>query len=610
MLQRALLLIIVVALCAFALQSFSSWYFSMQLAEAGGQRYLVLEHRASSPDGGEIAFSIYRAKGNDCAEWEPVVSSRLGRAYGVFTSRPHAALPLPAPAREGGEGAPPTPAKGVGEEKKESAVEQLGILHRGRVTFYDVSEKTATPTFELLPFPWIAETVVPYKGALLAFGVDLPPYEGKPRYGPLKVARYDGQKWDELHILGPRVHEGKSGFSLQALEMPDGIRVFWREGEFDQALSEDIEGPRATTDGPLTMALFKDGAFQGDPVSIANLPRGNTDVWAEGGQLKVLLQRRDKREGPFTSNGPLEIWDIEPDGNAKLGEAISDSRARNGLVAFIAAKHFTWRGQEFILRSNWQTFEVWRKTPETGWVRSSTAPKGLPQYDLGGLMLAALGVALALIVFGAGLAYHRRRQVWTILHKVQASEIYASLGLRMGAFAVDLTLIMFAALYLDRVLGRSYISPVELLRPDFTRLPPWPFFGIYLGYLATAECLLGTTLGKGLMGLSVVSDTGLRPSFWAALVRNLVGFYERLPYTFIIAMPMIIFGPRRQRLGDLLAHTFVVQKRALEIFKAQRAAGLEGEEGGQGKRRSSGLLPPVEMKFWSVGGRKRKKDDE
>jgi len=594
MLPRALLLIVVVALCAFALQSCSSWYFSMQLEEVGGQLYLVLEHRASSPDGGEIAFSIYRAKGNECEEWEPVVTSRLGLAFGVFAARPHA-----------------VPGKGEAE-KTENAPEQLGVLHQKRVTFYDVSAKNPTASFELLPFPWLAETVVPYKGALLAFGVDLPPYEGKPRHGPLRAARYDGWKWEELRVLGPQVREGenRSGFSLQAVDAQDGIRVFWREGEFDQALSADIEGPRATTNGPLTMATFKDGVFSGVPVSIAKLPRGNTYVWAAGGQLKVLVQRSDKREDAFTSNGPMEIWNIAPDGGAELAESIPNSRARNGLVAFIAAQHFTWRGQEFILRSNWQTFELWRCDAGKGWMRSSTAPKGLPAYDLEGLMLAALGAALALIAFGAGLAYHRRRQVWTILHKVQASEIYASLGLRMGAFAVDLTLIMAAALYLGHVLELAYVSPVELLRPDFERLPPWQFFGTYIGYLVTAEWLCGTTLGKYIMGLSVVSDTGRRPSFWAALVRNLVGFYERLPITFIIAMPMIIFGPRRQRLGDLLAHTFVVQKGALEIFKAQHAAASPAQQEGRSKRRPGALLPPVEMKFWGFGRDKRKKEDD
>ena len=222
-------------------------------------------------------------------------------------------------------------------------------------------------------------------------------------------------------------------------------------------------------------------------MAVANLPRGNTDVLlADGGQLKVLVQRRDKREDAFTSNGPLEIWNIAPDGSARTGRRASPSRvSATGWWPSSRRQHFTWKGQEYILRSNWQTFEVWRKTPEAGWVRTCTAPKGLPAYDLGGLMLAALGAALGLIAFGAGLAYHRRRQVWTVLHKVQASEIYASLGLRMGAFAVDLALITRRGAVPGPRSEAPLCQPCAVAAAlDFTRLPPWPFFGIYLGYLS------------------------------------------------------------------------------------------------------------------------------
>lgn len=149
MLRRVLLIVILVALCSFALQSCSSWYFSMQLAQVGGQPYLVLEHRVASPDAGEMAFSIYRAKGHNLEEWAPVVTSRLGRAYAVF------AAPLRLPSSQGG------------VESVETGSERLAILHQNRATFYDVSAKTATPTFELLPFSWIAETVRALQGRLV-----------------------------------------------------------------------------------------------------------------------------------------------------------------------------------------------------------------------------------------------------------------------------------------------------------------------------------------------------------------------------------------------------------------------------------------------------------
>jgi len=178
---------------------------------------------------------------------------------------------------------------------------------------------------------------------------------------------------------------------------------------------------------------------------------------------------------------------------------------------------------------------------------------------------------------------------------------------------VDLVLVLAVAYYLTRWLGWPYKSPIEMLRVDFASLPYGPFFGIYMAYMVLCEWLLGTTLGKSLMGLSVVSDMGERPSLWATLVRNLIGFAERLPHTFMfVAAPMIIFGPRRQRLGDMLARTFVVQTRALEVFKVQRAeATARGQAGSDGSTKADpGLLfPPVDAKLWDFSGGSAKKND-
>ena len=107
---------------------------------------------------------------------------------------------------------------------------------------------------------------------------------------------------------------------------------------------------------------------------------------------------------------------------------------------------------------------------------------------------------------------------------------------------------------------------------DVIRLPHAPFLIFYLVYLSASEWLWGATLGKYIMGLRVIMDPGKKLTFWAALVRNLVGFYERLPLAaMFVSLPMLIFTPRRQRLGDLLARTHVVHKAALEAYNLQRA---------------------------------------
>jgi len=59
---------------------------------------------------------------------------------------------------------------------------------------------------------------------------------------------------------------------------------------------------------------------------------------------------------------------------------------------------------------------------------------------------------------------------------------------------------------------------------------------------------------------------------------------------------LIILGPRRQRMGDLVSRTFVVQKGAFEAFKRQRTqelALLENAESGA-KIPELDVLPPAD----------------
>jgi uncharacterized RDD family membrane protein YckC len=94
--------------------------------------------------------------------------------------------------------------------------------------------------------------------------------------------------------------------------------------------------------------------------------------------------------------------------------------------------------------------------------------------------------------------------------------------------------------------------------------------GLYLAYLATAESLTGFTLGKYLMGLQVVTDKGDKPDFWAAMIRNVIGYFERHPLVALLAAGLYFCTPRRQRLGDLLARTLVVQTAALDLYMDQK----------------------------------------
>jgi uncharacterized RDD family membrane protein YckC len=195
----------------------------------------------------------------------------------------------------------------------------------------------------------------------------------------------------------------------------------------------------------------------------------------------------------------------------------------------------------------------------------------LPTFNVEGMLISSLFLGLALLAFSAGLAW--RRRAVPPGQKIHPREIYATLGIRMGAFMLDLVIIITLAYFAAQAMGITYVSPLDLLQIDLSR-NKWPFFIIYVVYLTVSEWLLGASLGKYVMGLRVLMFDGKKLTLPSAAIRNLTGFFERMPQVVLVPMFMMLFSPYRQRLGDLLSRSIVVHKTTLDAFKSQRAAEL------------------------------------
>ena len=611
MLQRLATFLGVLLLLSLLMQGCTPGYtFTTQLTKVNGKPYMLVEYVSPAfSQSGETYFSIYSPKGPNWDEWEPVVADRLGRAYTIFPITVKPGQPVPDKTDKPDKPAE-TPVETPGEQKSPPPpADKLGIIHDSRVTLLDPDAKPPSQTFETLPFTWKGETVVTRKGVTYAFGVSDSVYETAKHEGTLMVARYDGQKWEELKP-GPAVHGTDTGFWLQAIETPTGMLVIWREYNGDPVISPLLEGPRAVTEGPLLMAAFNGDTFD-KPITVSGLPRGNTTAWADGEMIKVLVQTRHKTEDAISHNGAMEVWTVGQGGGAEKTEEIEGSHSKGGLLAYLQVEHFSIDGADYIVRSNMQLYEIWKKTADTAWTRVAFKPRGIPVYDLESALLAGVALAIALIAFGAALAYHRRKQALALIHKIGSRELYASLGLRSGAYFVDLILIVGATCLLTKIEGWPIVSP-EMMISNFISEQNWAYFAIYLTYFVLTEWLFGASAGKFIMGLGVVMDGGERISLWSAVVRNLVGFVERMPQVaFTVTLWMIILGPRRQRMGDILARTFVVQKGALEAFKAQRAQDIAQRKANQQdtKDLETGLLPPMDT-GWNAGQKKTKSDEK
>ena len=81
-----------------------------------------------------------------------------------------------------------------------------------------------------------------------------------------------------------------------------------------------------------------------------------------------------------------------------------------------------------------------------------------------------------------------------------------------------------------------------------------------VAYYWVGEAIWGRTLGKLVTGLKVVNKYGNPPGFGSALVRTFFRLIEVNPFLIggIPAGIFVLATPKRQRLGDLVANTYVL----------------------------------------------------
>jgi uncharacterized RDD family membrane protein YckC len=79
-------------------------------------------------------------------------------------------------------------------------------------------------------------------------------------------------------------------------------------------------------------------------------------------------------------------------------------------------------------------------------------------------------------------------------------------------------------------------------------------------YYTLLEGSLGQTVGKMLLGIKVVrEDTGGVPGIGAAAIRNVLRVVDGL-FGYLVGFIVVLASSKRQRLGDMAAHTLVVRK--------------------------------------------------
>jgi uncharacterized RDD family membrane protein YckC len=126
---------------------------------------------------------------------------------------------------------------------------------------------------------------------------------------------------------------------------------------------------------------------------------------------------------------------------------------------------------------------------------------------------------------------------------------YASFSRRLGAALLDSLVWIIAIGFFNPVGGSNNETAAAIY--GLVVLSAW------FNYFAFCEWRWGQTIGKNALGMRVTTESGERPSWNAAAIRNVL----RIVDWALIGPIMIATSRRRQRLGDRLAHTVVVRTR-------------------------------------------------
>lgn len=152
---------------------------------------------------------------------------------------------------------------------------------------------------------------------------------------------------------------------------------------------------------------------------------------------------------------------------------------------------------------------------------------------------------------------------------LQLSFVRAGLATRAAALCVDLAVIgalLQSSLWLLASLELFASSAASVL---------WIVSGFVVqwGYGALSEWrFAGRTLGKRLLGITVIDAAGLRISFAQAALRNLLRLADLLPGLHLLGALVSLGDEHGRRLGDLAARTVVVRD---ESFSGAAQARLQ-----------------------------------
>ncbi len=193
----------------------------------------------------------------------------------------------------------------------------------------------------------------------------------------------------------------------------------------------------------------------------------------------------------------------------------------------------------------------------------TTTPPPVHQWRAAWVSYAVLAMLLLTM-------YVRRSQVLLISTSIPPEWRLAGHGRRAAAFLID-ALIMSPAVI--RALGSEGVNGANGLATEVSQIDeraiaiggssPWLLIlAAYIAYAMVFELWWGATPGKRLLHCRVINENGQRSGAGRIIIRNLMRVVEMYPYVSLVwTLMLILFTRNRQRFGDLIGKTMVVERR-------------------------------------------------
>lgn len=143
----------------------------------------------------------------------------------------------------------------------------------------------------------------------------------------------------------------------------------------------------------------------------------------------------------------------------------------------------------------------------------------------------------------------------------------ASRRRRIGALVIDFMLtsiVLFILTSLVTFLVRDMVqSAVADLGSLFFPGSLFYILSAQVGYYVIVEGLFSTTIGKTVAGIRVVDESGGQIGMGRSAIRNVLRFIDALPVLvawYVFGFILMVVSDDEQRLGDMVANTYVVRE--------------------------------------------------